>query len=256
MGSAEIEEGYDAGRPFPWRWLVIGAAGLLVAGTGYVAAKAFFETTPAEDDSSTAEGPGVRPGSIVPEPLAPNPSERHSAFAQATTPQANLEGGDVAAGQGIPVEPASGDPGAPQPEEAGAGQPVVAEEAKPAELPPELEARVGEARSLYKSGATRKLGQAQEILQEVLASAPQHPEALTLLAQIQLERGKLEDALATATTCTEVAPQVADCWLTVGVIQQEKRQKQQAVHAYERYLALAPNGQYAGDIQKQLDRLR
>ena len=75
-------------------------------------------------------------------------------------------------------------------------------------------------------------------------------------AQVQLELGLPDDSLATATTCTQVAPEIADCWLTIGVLKQERKDNAAAADAYARYLELAPDGAYAGQVSKQLKRLR
>ncbi len=76
------------------------------------------------------------------------------------------------------------------------------------------------------------------------------------MAQVQLELGEFETSLQTATRCTTVGPQTADCWLTIGVLKQNAKDKVAAVTAYERYLALAPEGAYASDAKKQLSRLQ
>ena len=52
-----------------------------------------------------------------------------------------------------------------------------------------------------------------------------------------------------------MAPDLADCWLTIGVLQQNKKDKDAARAAYEKYLALAPDGSYARDVKTQLKRL-
>jgi predicted Zn-dependent protease len=100
------------------------------------------------------------------------------------------------------------------------------------------------------------LKSAQELLQQILAKQPMHPDALLVMAQVQLELGLPDDSLATATTCTQVAPEMADCWLTIGVLKQERRDSAAAADAYARYLELAPDGAYAGQVSKQLKRLR
>jgi predicted TPR repeat methyltransferase len=64
------------------------------------------------------------------------------------------------------------------------------------------------------------------------------------------------ESLQTATQCTQVAPEMADCWLTIGVLKQEKKEGAAAAEAYARYLELAPDGAYAGQVNKQLKRLR
>ncbi|MBX7084569.1 MAG: tetratricopeptide repeat protein, partial [Nannocystaceae bacterium] len=137
--------------------------------------------------------------------------------------------------------------------------PAAAPAARPAP-DADTSARLDEARALYQSakgGSSRKkLGEARTLLQEILATSPNQADALLLLAQIELELGKADAALATATQCTQVAADLADCWLTIGVLQQDRNKKADALAAYEKYLALAPDGRYAGDVRSQVKRLK
>ena len=137
-----------------------------------------------------------------------------------------------------------------------AGTPPAARPAPDADT----SARLDEARSLYvaaKGGTQRKkLGEAKTLLQEILATSPAQADALLLLSQIELELGHADAALTTATQCTQAAAEIADCWLTIGVLQQDRRKKAEATLAYEKYLALAPDGRYAGDVRSQLKRLK
>ena len=125
---------------------------------------------------------------------------------------------------------------------------------------PGAASKLDEARALYtaaKGGSRRKkLDQGRALLKELITTTPRNADALLLLAQVELELGDMKSALATATSCTEVAPELADCWLTIGVLQQDKNDKAAAAAAYDRYLALAPDGRYAGDVKKQLARLK
>jgi tetratricopeptide (TPR) repeat protein len=108
------------------------------------------------------------------------------------------------------------------------------------------------ARGLYQR---QKLADASAALAELLARAPRNPDALLLQAQVQLEQGALDDALGTAQRCVTIDESLADCWLTLGVLQQNRKANGPARVAYERYLELAPSGQYAKDAKVQLRRL-
>jgi hypothetical protein len=187
----------------------------------------------------TTAPPGPTPPAVTPPPTAVPPGTPPAATPTATT------AGTVpptATPTAAPPVPPTATPGTPTPPAAGGS------------------AKLDEARALYtaaKGGSKRKkLEQARTILQEILAATPREGQALLLLAQIELELGDAKAALATATTCTEAAPELADCWLTIGVLQQDKNDKAAAATAYEKYLALAPDGRYAGDVRKQLARLK
>jgi TolA-binding protein len=217
-------------KPLPWRAIGIGAGAIAVAG---LVTLGFMFSGPSESDTPDDAG----------EVAQDDPGAAQVAGAQ-PQPQPS---------------PAAGQP--VQPEEAPGGT-DAAEDAPPAPLALDdaMRERLEHARDLYDgaSGGSRrkKLDEAREILQEVLAKHPDQAEGLLLMAQVLLEQGDAEASLTTAAKCTTVAPQQADCWLTIGVLEQENKNKTEAVSAYEKYLALAPDGRYAGEVQKQLNRLR
>lgn len=157
-----------------------------------------------------------------------------------------------------PPDPQAGKPVTPA-EVAGVPEEQAEPEVEgPAELSPELKKTLEEARKLYPAagGSPGQLDDARKLLDAILAEHPKHPEALMLTAQIQLEQGKMKESAQTAQRCVEAAPETADCWLVLGVLHQDGDAKNKAVEAYEKYLALAPDGTYAGDVRKQLERLK
>jgi TolA-binding protein len=215
-------------KPLPWRAIGMGAGVVAVAGLvtlGIMVSGPNESDTPDDAGEVADEDPGAA---------------------------------QVAGAQPEPA-PAAEQPVQPEPAPGGTD---AAEDAPPAPLPLDdaMRERLEHARDLYDgaSGGSRrkKLDEAREILQEILAKHPNQAEGLLLMAQVLLEQGDAEASLTTATKCTTVAPQQADCWLTIGVLEQENKNKTEAVSAYEKYLALAPDGRYAGEVQKQLNRLR
>jgi hypothetical protein len=242
------DEGFDdfgapgpAARPLPWRPILIGAGVLVIAGV-LMFRSYLFPSDPEVD--ALAEGAEAEGGDAAPE-------------GGDAAPEADPEA--KAAGEGKPVEPdakadATAEGGAAPAAEGG----DVATPTPPAELAPETLAQLEEAEKAYKSanGSSRKLQPVTEMLQGILVKAPDHPKALTLMAQVFLEQGKMDDALRTSNRCTEVAPNSADCWLTIGVIQETKGAGEIARVAYQRYLDLAPDGHYANDTRKALGRLK
>jgi hypothetical protein len=235
-----------APRPIPWAPIIVG--GLVVAAIGIYTFRAqlFAEPVP---------------------PVVPQQSAQAKA---APTKQAALgapsPGVDAAAkaGQGKPVEPepaaGTGEGTEQPPPEGDAKAQAGADEAaagpskdEPTVVldPADLE-KLEEARKLYKR---QKLKKAAELLAELLEAYPRQGETLLLMAQVQLEEAEFDSSLDTASMCVEVDPQLADCWLTIGVLQQNRQDKEAAVAAYEKYLALAPEGSYARDVRTQLKRL-
>ncbi len=214
----------EAPRPVPWG-PIVGAAAVLVAIGAYFVADAMLEPETATPTEASAEAEDV---------------DTQPAVAEAPPK---------------PPEPVAETP------EPGAGQPVTPE--PPADTPPpavtpvspDVMAKIEEARALYQAGGRKKLAEARSILDEVLKAHPSQSDALLLMAQVLLEQGEGDASLETATKCTQVAADNAICWLTIGVLKQDKKQYEEAARAYEKYLALAPDGQYAGDVRKQLERL-
>ncbi len=264
-----------ARRPVPWKPVAIVAAVVLVVGVGVFWDRIFPSETlqeapsadgadaqdPAADPDAKAADGQVAQGSIAPapgqgQPVVPEGSQPAAVGAPPADPNAAAAaaaaGADpnapVAEGVAVPVDPnaAVADPNAP----------VPAAPAVPATpLPADAAATLDEARGLYQKGGKRRLGEAKDSLQGILAASPNNADALLLMAQVQLELGETEDSLKTATQCTTVAPQTADCWLTIGALKQNEKDKDAAASAYERYLALAPEGAYASQVRKQLKRL-
>lgn len=130
-------------------------------------------------------------------------------------------------------------------------------EPRPAPPPPPSDPAFAEqlarAKAAYSDG---KLKATAAALADLSKQAPEHPEVLLLTAQVQLEQGKMTESRATADRCVAVAPDLADCWLTLGVLRQSGKDDAGAVEAYETYLKLAPSGRYARDATSQLTRLR
>ncbi len=183
-----------------------------------------------------------------------------SAAAVGTPP--TVPGEAIPAAPGVP--PVAGQPGAPGAVPGAvptAADPNAVAVAPPTALPATaLDAatleQLEEARKLYRGGGKKRLKQAKEILDGIAGAHPNNPDSLVVLAQVELELGNPVASLETATKCTQVSAQTADCWLTIGVLKQDGKDTAAATEAYERYLALAPDGAYAGQVSKQLKRLK
>lgn len=100
-----------------------------------------------------------------------------------------------------------------------------------------------------------RLKNLDRLLQEHLDEHPDEPRALQLRAEIRLLQDRYDEALAAAERCVAVAPETASCWLTVGVVEETLGSAVRALEAYRRYLELAPDGTYAPDARKAIERL-
>ncbi len=102
-----------------------------------------------------------------------------------------------------------------------------------------------------------KLSRAKSEVEAALILSPMHPDGLVILAQVQLEQADMNAAIETARSCVQVAPHQADCWLTIGVIEQEHKRFPAAVTAYQNYLDhAAPKSRYISHAKSELRKLR
>ncbi len=277
-----------ASRPIPWKPILIAAGVLTVVGAWMLR----DQLLPSQSVTQEATAADVRPGSVAPGKAEATPPTSKPSPVAAGTPPAAQKAPDAGPPIGTPASPAGSptatpatSPGAPT--AAGGAPPSSPAQTPPptattaggvsgssvpagpsptassrpgAPVDPGTVAQVDEARTLYtaaKGGSRkRKLDEARGILQELLGRNGNNADALLLLAQIDLEQGRPDTALENASKCTQVAADQADCWLTIGVLQQDRNKKADAVAAYEKYLALAPDGRYAGDVRKQLSRIK
>lgn len=124
---------------------------------------------------------------------------------------------------------------------------------KPPSDPAAFAAKIEEADKAYRK---HRLKETQTALDEALAMAPNHPDALALLSHVQLETDKQDDAFTTASTCVKLDGSKAECWLVLAVVQQERDAVADAITAWERYVELEPEGLYADHGRRSLKRLR
>lgn len=236
-GFESFGGGGPAPRPLPWPRILLGAGVIVVAGV-LLFWDELFPSDPETDEVAAESADG---GDAAPE-AKDEPK---------TKPEPDLK----AEGAGQPVQPET---------KAGVGADAIADAgqlpqpAQPVAPDADTAAKLDEARKAYDAanGNARKLQPVGAKLQEILVKAPDNPDALTLMAQVYLEQGKMDDSLKTSNRCTEVAPSSAACWLTIGVIQETKDADEAARLAYQKYLALAPDGRYANDARKALGRLK
>jgi tetratricopeptide (TPR) repeat protein len=110
-----------------------------------------------------------------------------------------------------------------------------------------------QGRALYNRGQVSK---AAVSLEKAVALKADSDEALVILANCHLDRGSFDKALATAGLALAANARNADAYLVVGVVHQQRDQIAEARDAYQRYLKLAPHGEYAGEIRTILTTLK
>jgi hypothetical protein len=211
------------------RWIAAGGvAAVMTAGTLAIAIASAMHGT-----SAVAAAPAI----AVAPPPAPAPAP-----APPTPPPPAPEPVAVAAPVPAPAlapapKPAPAPVAAPKQEERGA----------------DYDALVAEGRTAYEKGRVKQAVKAGEA---ALALRPDGDAALVLLAHCQLDRGATAKALASAQKAAQANSKNAEAYLVIGIAQQEATRTADARNAYQRYLALAPKGQYAGEIRSVLRTLR
>jgi DNA-binding response OmpR family regulator len=109
------------------------------------------------------------------------------------------------------------------------------------------------ANKLYLAG---KAKEALAVVEEVLLGTPEDAQALLLKANILVERRDWAAARAAAQAAIASDAGLAGAYMTLGVIEQEEKQTEAAVAAYEKYLELAPKDRYAATIRQQVKALQ
>ncbi len=89
----------------------------------------------------------------------------------------------------------------------------------------------------------------------LLAARPRDAKAMVMLASAELDNGDVNKALSWAKQAIAIDAKQADAYVFIGGGEQELGHKKAARAAYEKYLQLAPNGRYAGDLRVIIEGL-
>ncbi len=116
----------------------------------------------------------------------------------------------------------------------------------------EYEALLAEGKKLYDKGQAKK---AMVPLEKALALKADGDEALVVLANCYLDRGNVDKAEAAAQLAAAANASNPDAYVVIGAVEQQKGHNPEARTAYEKYLKLAPKGQFAGDVRSILASL-
>ena len=84
---------------------------------------------------------------------------------------------------------------------------------------------------------------------------PGSAEANGFLAHALLNRNRRREALAAAERAIKLNPKWADAYVVIGGIHQDAGEMADARRAYQRYLELEPQGEFAGELRAIVDRL-
>lgn len=118
---------------------------------------------------------------------------------------------------------------------------------------PQSAARLQEAVRLQQVGAP---AQAESICREVLAADAELPDAWNLLAIALAEQERLDDAAQAAGRATALRPKIAQYWMTLGAIEEDRGREDAAQAAFREAGKLAPRqGDAHYGLARSLHRL-
>ena len=129
---------------------------------------------------------------------------------------------------------------------------LVAPEASP-KLKKSARVLTAEGVKLHQKG---KYAQAVQRFEKALALTPTEKTTLLAYTKSLLEVNRLRDALAAAEKVSQVDPKNPEVYLLLGNSRQDLGFKSGAIEAYERYLALSPNGKFAVEVQQVIKGLK
>jgi type IV pilus assembly protein PilF len=114
-------------------------------------------------------------------------------------------------------------------------------------------ARCNKGLALYRMGK-REEGVAE--IRTCLSTAPRYCQGHRALGQIQLEQGKVKDALASLKRYTELCEKVPDAWFQLGLAQMRAGDPEQARTAFERCEAAAGDAPMAEQCRQEAKALQ
>lgn len=109
------------------------------------------------------------------------------------------------------------------------------------------------AQGMYKVG---NLKDAKEELKKALIKNPKGFEAFTLLGQIDLEANKIKSAITYLRRAISYNGRYAPAYFYLGTCYQLDGNNDGAKKMYQRYLMLAPNGEFANDVRAIISDLK
>jgi CheY-like chemotaxis protein len=242
-------------------------AAIVLAAVG-LAGKKSPPPEPPASPHATAAAPGEKPAAPPAENAAANPvpaaepaaagTEKPGAPSENPAPSPGATGvaaanPGAAAEKPVAAEPATNNakPAAEKPATEPAAKPELAPNT--AGTPAEYAALVAEGKKQLERGRSK---QAVESLEKAVAMRADGDDALSLLARAYLDRGNNPKALAAGNLAVAANPNSADAYVVIGTVQQSMGHIAEAKTAYQKYLELAPKGEFASDLRAVLNTLR
>jgi tetratricopeptide (TPR) repeat protein len=155
--------------------------------------------------------------------------------------------------------PAGGEAGAPgagvaaaPPRKAGPIDERAADPKMARELPAQFPALLAGCRQAF---TEKRAKDAESACLAAKEANPESAEACAMLGHALFGRKKRREALQWAERAVELDPKQADAYVIIGGVKQASDDATAAKAAYQKYLELAPTGQYAADVRAIVDSL-
>jgi hypothetical protein len=238
------DDDYDDELPSRRGWILAGAAVAIAAVAGFVF---FVGSKGGTPTTETPKPPVVAQKDPTPPVVVPPSAETPKV---AVAPSGETPSGETPSGETPKVAPSAETPKvavAPSGETPSGETPAVAPSG--AAATGDYAALLAEGKKLYEKGQARK---AMVPLEKAVGLKADGDEALVVLANCHLDRGNTEKALAAAHLAAAANANNADAYVVIGAVEQQKGHNPEARTAYEKYLKLAPKGQFAGDVRSIL----
>jgi DNA-binding response OmpR family regulator len=102
----------------------------------------------------------------------------------------------------------------------------------------------------------RRTDAAMEYIEKILEIAPNHAPTLLLRAEVLVNEGKLDEALAAARRAKLADPDLPEIFSTLGALLEAAEDKAGALEAYQRFLEIAPDdAKQVAAVKKSVARL-
>jgi CheY-like chemotaxis protein len=131
---------------------------------------------------------------------------------------------------------------------AGAAAPAAAPAPAPAPAAasPEYEAAFAACKE---ARTTEKYKAIIDACGKALAVRADAPDVMVIMADAELEKGNFAKSMDWAKRALELDPNIASAYVFIGGAEQQAGHKVEAKAAYQKYLELAPEGEYASDVK-------
>jgi CheY-like chemotaxis protein len=218
----------------------------------------------AADRPPASSGERSAPAAVLEQPSQPakekdsEPQQRRAAAqpepgpTEAVAKPAPPTRAEAAAGE-VTKEPAKPAQPTPSSERATTTEPTAPPRPeKPAAPAPDFAHQLQDCRSQF---LRNKLRDASTSCAAALQTNPRSADALTLMAHVELNRGRPNRANELAQKAVAIDPRQADAYVIIGGVHQDNGRVAQAKAAYNQYLELSPHGRYAAELRSIIGNL-